>query len=167
MRLPTQHLKGPQDGFAMIQVMVAMAILGILVVAFSGMIAQTVKAQRIARVQGEKLSLQTIFRGSLTCSTKCEDLKRDIPDMVGQWKVKPICSSKKLVLNVSHPGPLAINIDANYKLSAGESFVIVRAERIIGTYTNAQKTIDIGQYSFQVIYQENKVILRVAKINKS
>ncbi len=64
-------------------------------------------------------------------------------------------------------GPLAINIDANYKLSAGESFVIVRAERIIGTYTNAQKTIDIGQYSFQVIYQENKVILRVAKINKS
>lgn len=115
MRLPTQHLKGPQDGFAMIQVMVAMAILGILVVAFSGMIAQTVKAQRIARVQGEKLSLQTIFRGSLTCSTRCEDLKRDIPDMVGQWKVKPICSSKKLVLNVSHPDLYGGNWNRLYK----------------------------------------------------
>jgi hypothetical protein len=121
MNLQRPKSQHQQDGFAMIQVMVAMAILGILVVAFSGMIAQTVKAQRIARAQGEKLSLQSIFRGSLTCTTSCTDLKRGIPEMIGKWKVQPVCSKKKLTINVSHPDLYAGNWSRLYKVGQEDS----------------------------------------------
>lgn len=120
----------------MIQVMVAMAILGILVVAFSGMISQTVKAQRIARVHGEKINLQAVFRGSLTCTTSCEDLKRDVPPMIGQWKVQPICEKKKLVINVAHSEIYGGNWSRLYK--SGQENAVCKHFVPIGVNGTAQ-----------------------------
>ena len=64
-------------------------------------------------------------------------------------------------------GPLMINIDPGYKPKVGDSFVIVRAERISGKYTNATSTIIVGKYVFRITYEGNKIILHFESTQKS
>lgn len=63
-------------------------------------------------------------------------------------------------------GPLNISIDPNYKPRLRDSFVIVRAEKISGRYTNAKTTIEVGPYTFRVSYQETKIVLYVEEYKK-
>ncbi len=60
-------------------------------------------------------------------------------------------------------GPLKIIIDPNYKPTIGQTFDILRAERIVGVYTNAKNTIEMAPYVFHVTYSQRKVTLRVLK----
>lgn len=121
MKLLPPNINNDQHGFAMVQVLVAMGILGILVMVFSSVVAQTVHAQRLTRTHGEKIGLQAIFRGSLTCQTSCQDLKRDIPAQIGKWSIKPVCVAKKIVLNVSHPELYGGKLSRLYKQGQEQS----------------------------------------------
>ncbi len=97
-RLPPQN----ESGFALIQVMIAVAILGVLVLVFSSLVAQTMTAQRLARIRGERLDLRAIFRGALVCSTQCGDLASAVPSSVGRWNVRLDCANGKQLI-VRHP----------------------------------------------------------------
>lgn len=144
----------------MLQVMIALGLLGIVITVFSGLVTQTTKAQKIARIYSEKVNLQTLFRGSLTCATSCADLKRDIPLQIGKWQVRPVCSSRKLVLNVAHPDIYNGKFTRLYKIGQEDSVCKTVVMLPPSRSGNRRKVCNYGQKVTHVNFTDQTIQCR-------
>lgn len=81
-----------ENGFSLIAVLVALAILSILAAGMLNATSNTLHVYKITKALGQLEDARNIFRGSVSCATDCESQMKEFPKVIGDWKLRVKCN---------------------------------------------------------------------------
>jgi hypothetical protein len=104
MQLPPYVRRG-QAGDTLLSVLVAVALIGIAAFSLMQTASASLHAQQVVKLSGQKEDLRNVFRYSLVCEARCEDLLPSIPASIGGWDLRASCaqSDQPPVIETKNP----------------------------------------------------------------